>query len=238
MSTSEINSIFKFLFSSIFARKEPYLILGSDDVWIYTNISPSDIIMYVPSIDNELHFLTWKNDKYISVLENKIPNLKNMICCIELSKFNSAINKLGLDNFKLVIEETYLYVVDATTNVKNKCGELISKYVLDLYLAYYKKLHTSLETLISKLDIDIVRVPTSDNIFFIPYTNSSGSIKIPVVDGANVVSIKECLLKLDKPYTICLDVWAYGNSVQTAMEVEWDDIRVISYQPDTYRFLT
>ena len=48
----------KLLFSSLFARKMPYVIFAhanEDDAMIFTNISLDDIMLYEPSTDQYIH---------------------------------------------------------------------------------------------------------------------------------------------------------------------------------------
>lgn len=234
----------RLLFSSLFARRMDYLILGYDaDTWFQTNISPEAIQTYQPDAEYVIHKIEFNSPEMKEVILNLLPVLRDKLICLDLSKFLRYFNKKPKD-LNLSVKDNLLCSDDAGTEII--CGRLISRFDVDMYHQFFQpndrvNLAASMDAKAMTFPIDSKLIEKSDVVFHQIFDKPTGSlqeihpIRIPLYDGFNMVSINEyCKKRIAiKPleFTLVASAWQENDAVLVAIIYEDEDIKVVSIQP-------
>lgn len=237
----------KMFFSSLFARKMPYLILGNVErinTWYMTNISLDEITIYSPNVDQAIHEIVFVDTEPLTMITSRFPVLTKMCGCINVADVCGAINRYkGRTPLRMEVDDATKTVVMTGDDFRSTVGVLSSPeivstytYIFDRHVDRGKPSESPRElkfpvdlTSIDKNAITKVRV----NSDFCDSLKAIWSVNIPLKDGFNMVSIYEYWRKA-KQENARMDVCVCqntGKTICTLCRYVDDWIKVISIQP-------
>ena len=239
-------AITKRYFSSIFARKTPYIIFPcTDNTVVYTTINPDDITVYTKDFENVINVVKFSEPVY-NVLLDIFPVLKNTVCVLVMQKFLPVFNKIDIEKIDLVIKDNLLYLgtkQDDGTCVLNDepCGSLISDFTAGFYLEFLNSINQNLDVAHTeeiKLD-NITKEPVRYFDMLDDDTSSLKSVRwfrLPYVDGLNGVSISEFVKKTVSEYSLQVKCWHEGKAIHAVIIYKDPSVTVTCIQPDAMWF--
>ena len=218
----------KLLLSSLFARKQKYLIVNGNcrNKFLYTNISPERAIFYKVDIEDTLHVVNL-SEKAADSLYTVFPSFRDIVACINLTELMKAMNK-RLTTIKgvvpeLKVVETGDVVMDIPADktevakalfngeqasdkstVAAKVGRLIIPDLWTKYEEIVSKFVNFMKEPIER-DVTISSAVGNDKCVLnkVELTDADGAgvvLELPMADGESVVSYREYLSKKKMPW--------------------------------------
>ena len=266
MSFAKKMSVVKLVLSSLFARKQDFLVVDGNvrNKLFYTNLSAERVIFYKPDIDDTLHEVKLSEEVARSFYDI-LPLLKDVICIIHLPTLLKTMNK-RLAEIKGQIPDL---CVDSTTGqITMTCppdkaeqvykmldgqnqsnfmtvvvGQLITE---DIFVKYEEIVANFMSFMKEPVERTVVvSSAVGDDKFILNSVevdntvyNCSVSVNAPIADGFSVVSYKEYLSKRKLPWRYkMLVMYNPKRSVaKVAYEHKDDMVEVLSILPGTLWF--
>lgn len=231
----------KWIFSSLFARNMPHVIIGCpkvpDTTFIASNIPIEEMEIYEPTADYYIHKCDITDIEYYSLLVSKFPVLKDNVIYLNTAKFLSAFNKfvkdLDITEMLLVNDKIVLKCLDQEFVI----GDLISEFTSNLYYNTWEsglvKGEQPYIKILQEADMNLDN-PTFFNVMdHCPeYTGKIEPIKIIITAGRNTISVKEYFKKTNMlEYGVELKVGVENRAIKIQCSVKTPLVNVISVQP-------
>ena len=259
-------NLVKLILSSLFARKQPYLVVDGNvrGKLFVTNIPDDRAVFYKPDIDDTLHevklteyamkyfyeiFPTFKDcicivhlPTMLSTMNKRLAVVKNEAPAISVNKDTEVLTMLGLpkkeDGTKAVFNGT-----DASEFVPVKIGHLIPE---DVFVKYEEIVARFMSFIKEPIERTVtVSSAVGDDKFILNNVVLDNSVydcvvfaNIPISDGKTVVSYKEYLAKKKLPWKLkALIMYNPKRSVaKVAYEHKDDLVDVLCTSPGTLWF--
>ena len=230
----------KLIFSSLFGRQMPYVIIGcpklKDNQFIFTNVDTNEAEIYEANCEQYFHLVTIRNYPWLDILFSQYPVLQDSVLFLDVRTFMSCLNKsdksLNRSKLTLVGQELFFECDDILV----PCGLLITSFLSEQYYAYYeagipKNVHYTEElkmenyTTAPAYFIDIAGGDKNDK--------ASLKSKTMMLQGKNVICFKEYIPKA-KPTHPVLKLTCGGTkaALQTSYTFVSDEIEVVSSHPN------
>lgn len=206
----------KLVTSALFARKQPFMIVNCHEPgrFYYTNIEPSRVVLYRPTLEDALSQVTIKSETVLNDLYGAFPKLKEIIGAINLTRFSTARNKIEKvtkDRFpEMAIMPGGVIVLRASQDDPEpmEVGNVIDDFTVSYYKEIVEKYNSYSDKLV-KNQFRATQISGDDKVTLeIIDLDCNGGEKrdlgYPVKDGFNMVSMKEYVNKrsLDPLYTV------------------------------------
>lgn len=233
-------NIYKLYVSSIFNRRLPHILInGKDNKWIFTDIVPDDILTHRFTIDNHIHYLSWK-DNTINHFTDRFPILKQDNIYLDLNNFTYVINNIPLEYVTLEIND---YIVQWKINSKDNityftCGHIVNQLITDTF--------NNILDNISK--IDCIRIPINtyqldrNKVTHIKVNHDllgiSKDIYIPVLDGLTNVALTTYDKSINKDSKCEMLLWLDNKILYSYIRYTNEVINVKSIRPMAKWFIT
>lgn len=234
----------KLLFSSLFARKMPYVIFAhadEDDAMIFTNISLDDIMLYEPNTDKYIHTVLLKDRSFLDWIYETFPILKEHKCILDVRQFMTALNKSSDKYSSAKLELCDNSITITTTNGTIPCGSVIDDEIVTAYMKIFSGISsTGLWSESKKLspsevgkDFSIIEVVLDDSNV---YNKENLLYKTILEPGKNVPSVAEYCKKTKEPCFIKLMVNKQNSAIRVKYVCISDSIYVESICPAMFWF--
>lgn len=242
----------KLLLSSLFARKQKYLIVDgkSKNRLIYANFPYERTIYYRPTPEDAICGVT-VNDELVPLLHEAFPLFDKVVAEIDLMKFMSAVNKcLAKDKTKWPVidvdkDKDLLSITtpekDMNGNPNVVCvGRLLPPDALEYYEVIMNNFLSFSKDLFD-LDLKIPESSSDDPVMLadlvVPATHPV-TIKLPMRDGVGMISFKEYLKKRALPlaYKAHVQYRPETQAAKVSLNYEDDWLRCVSMMPGTLWF--
>lgn len=203
----------KYLLSSLFARKQKYLVLDGNckNRLIYANFPYERVIYYRSTPEDSICGVT-VNDSVIPILHEAFPIFSNIVAEIELMSFMAAFNKsLANDKTKWpdirIDKDSDKIFIDVPPKKEGEETQTfeVGRLLPPDSLKYYESIMENFMKFAEKpleMDIEIPQGHFDDPVIFTDLT-LPGEIpvgfKYPMKDGLSMVSFKEYLKKRSLP---------------------------------------
>ena len=203
----------KYLLSSLFARKQKYLIVDGNNKnrLIYANFPYERVIYYRSTPEDSICGVT-VNDSVVPILHEAFPIFEKIVAEIELMSFMAAFNKsLANDKTKWlalrVDKDTDKIFADipAKNEGESPTSVEVGRLLPPDSLKYYESIMTNFMSFVStplEMDIELPQGHFDDPVILtdltLPEPNAAG-FKYPMKDGLSMVSFKEYLKKRGLP---------------------------------------
>lgn len=252
----------KLLTSSLFARKQPYMIINghTPGMFYYTNIDRDRITLYRPTMEDVLSKVTIKAADVTNVLNEAFPLLTNIVAEIDLMQFSTQLNKALKYNKntafpKLVIEKerenTISMVVDPDPSDKEDhiiayapIGRLLAEHDPEFYEDIIRNYEKFSDQVVNrkfrvnqvlgddKVSLEIVEIEGKE-------ANKKYEFALPVKDGVTMVSTKEYVNKreLDPLYNLVLRVNPMGRTSKATILYDDDWLDAMTIMPGSLWFM-
>lgn len=232
----------KLIFSSLFARNMPHVIIGcpkvSDTTFIASNIPVEEMEIYEPTADYYIHKCDITDIEYYSILVTKFPVLKENVVYINTAKFLSSFNKFvkDLDLTEMVLKNNE--VILRCMEQEFVIGNLISEFTSNLYYNTWEFGLVKCESPFEKV-LDEQHLNT-DNPTFLEVLDHCPEyvggevkkIKIIITAGKNTISLKEFYKKANLlSYDVHLKVGVENRAIKIQCSVDTPLVNVVSVQP-------
>lgn len=235
----------KLIFSSLFSRKMPYVVIGcptiNDDMF-FTNISIETIGVYYNDTESFIHKVELTDTNFKADFLHQFPLLVDHIVYLDIRKFLMSMNKFKGDkyNFGLVLDNNIVSVVTYDENKKNvskmECGQLISESEALDYLHVYESGLVPHEGSISHRIDESVLVDDNYNIIRLNVSEDKKN-NILLLTGKGIIAVKEF------PKKAKLEDWSlelvYEDKQTTRLNAIFTStlVDVISVQPSMIWYL-
>ena len=244
------SEVVKLITSSLFARKQPFMIVNGNTpgLFYYTNIEPSRVGLYRPTIEDVLSQVTITSEKILDEFYSAFPKFKEIIAVINLTKFSTARNKLAKclkDKFPEMIVDEGTSEIILSVGVEDKfvVGNLISDHTIMFYKEIIDKYNSFSDNLVKrkfkatqisgddKVTLEIVDVESSDG--------NKHEFGYPVRDGTNIVSVKEYVnkRKMDPFYDISMMVNDISKTAKAVISYTDDWLSASTMMPGSLWFI-
>lgn len=261
---SEALKTLKLLLSSLFARKQPYLIIDfrTPNTLYYTNIECERVGLYRPTMEDVLSKVTITEPKLVDLLYTAFPAFRNMIAQINLKDFSTALNKFGkyvkdrFPDIKYDVETRKIWItIDPEPG--NKEDHLISDYLIgeiltDLDPEFYSEIidkYSKFSDCVvqrrfrasegdgdDKLTLEIVEIGSNEATGL----KTGSQFAIPVKDGFSMPSFKEYCRRraIDPIYDLMLQVNEAMNTTKATILYQDDWLSSMTIMPGSLWFMS
>lgn len=248
--TEQFNVI-KLITSSIFARKQPFLILNGTkpEVFYYTNIPHDRMALYRAAPDDVISRVIIKSPDVMSAFYSAFPTLKSAIAEIDIQKLSTFLNKAKKE-YKESFPPIDIGKLDQNSlsmNVEgkdNRIGSLLPEHgpmyyeeVLDNFNKFSdnvvkRQFRATEQVGDDKIVLEIVDLEVGEK--------NKVEFGLPVKDGVNMVSTKEYVAKrkLEPLYDIMLRVNPEARTSRSAILYSDDWLDACTIMPGTLWFMT
>ncbi len=248
MDAKALKVTIKLMFSSLFARRMPYLLFEEGSgTWYFTNVSPEELLVLVPNMTHVIHEVTFNNSEMKDSIVERFPIL-NRTGLIDTRKINSLLNKSKTpDNLQIRIRPNtaILELYDtADTEGVYECEDvgvllepdLLAKYREHVEFYLNRKQWTDDNRMATYVIDPAVMIRSGASMVTITNkpTDSLSAIyvvNIPIRDGLNIISANEYVKKMKCPgkldIAVCYD---NGKALKAVTRYRDDNINVTSVQ--------
>ena len=242
----------KLLLSSLFARKQKYLIVDGKQKnrLIYANF-PYERTIYYRSTPEDSICGVMVNDELVPLLHEAFPVLGSVVAEINLQTFMSSVNKnLTADKTKwpeIIIDKEHdelLMKLPPAGENQDPATVCIGRLLPPDALDYYEEIMNQFLKFTKdplELDLDIPQGHFNDPIIFtdllLPVPQPV-TLKLPVQDGFSMVSFKEYLKKRNLPmkYRAFVQYRPETQAAKVSLGYEDDWVKCVSMMPGTIWF--
>lgn len=254
MKLNKPEDAIKAIFSSLFARKMPYLILGNFErvnTWYMTNISLDEVTIYSPSTEHVIHEIVFVDTEPLTMITSRFPLLNKMVGCIDVSKVCGAMNKYkGATPLDLKVAQNGIdveIVGDDFVGIVGRLSapEIVSTYVslLDNHICRGKPSDSPREL---KFPVDLASIDKNEiakvrvNSDHADSLQAIWRVNVPLKDGFNMISCYEYWRK-SKQDNAKMDVCVCasqsgGRTIRTLCRYVDEWMKIISVQPGAVWF--
>lgn len=232
-----ITRTIKLSFSSMFKRSMPHLLIGEDSSkWICTNIDPERILVYRPSITDNIHFVQHKPNQLLDIIHKHFPVLGTHTIHLHTSEFMRLFNKIPVTYLSLLIDKHNKVILRATMPNKvqhdHVCGVMVSSAIIEQY--------NSIRDLLLERSKDGVSMPIDKKdikpsaVSFVKITSGDAKddvVGVPVRDGMNCVSLVEYGKKSKVADQLSIVTWKEQEALFSYIQYEDSNIKVMSIRP-------
>lgn len=191
----------KLIFSSLFARKMPYVIFNHTedlkDTLLFTNIPIESAIMYEKDADHYIHLVILRDEEFLNWFYDAFKIFRTVQHILDARKFLAALNKEKhvYENVKVSVKNNEIILSGQTgTHV---CGLIVDQDIVEAYTNMYRQASGVLEwkenkdlteeELSQAFTITDVEV-CDDNIY---NTKSISKYRVALLPGSDTISTKE-----------------------------------------------
>lgn len=232
----------KYLLSSLFARKQKYLIVDGNnkDRLIFTNFPYERTINYRSEPEDSLCVVDVQNE-VAPILHEAFPIFEKIVAEIELLAFMAALNKsFAIDKTKWprILPDSDKLIVKLPDQVI-----VIGRLLPPDSVSYFQNIMDNFMSWdpdkdpVREIEFDIPQGHLKDPLIYIdvPKFLESKSLRFPVKDGLSIVSFKEYLAKRNLPphYKALVMYRPKVNAFKIAFTHFDDWVRCISMMPGT-----
>jgi len=243
-------------FASLTSRKAPFLYLNiveNNDTFILGNLKPEDFVKYCDATFG-VHFLKFKNNEdmveikklftYFNLL-NKGPYVVN------ITKIISLLNAYKGDYTEIhfTCDENGIICLDDESKTILAYPIVIYQAIRLLQMLYEQYGNDTICTFTNCIDKDINIDNISKNRFHskdyvdkdnkavFDTTNKQYEFNIGLIDGVDIVSVKDFLKKTISTYICKLRTWVRDKCIEYCTVYEDESISVLSIRPHTHIYI-
>ena len=258
----KMNSI-KLLLSSLFARKQNWVVFNGDDpnTLIFTTVPVERIVFYRPDIDDQMS-LVKVTDEGIKYLYELFPFFRSTCGVIFLPDFLSTVNKLISENkgvapnVKIDLGRD-LYIMDVPKSAQvgfdlDESGPtevIVGKLISSDYYELYKQVFRHFNSFVSPNEvvekyITLGSSAKQDKVVAVAVDLHNSTydkdvvLCLPIQDGTNIVSFTEYLAKrkAEWKYRVLVQYNEKHSAAKAALLYKDDMVDVVSITPGSLWF--
>lgn len=239
--TKEFLNKIKLLFSTLFNRTMPYVVIGNpdkEDHFLFTSVDPDEIEILNPNPDVVIHDVIINDKNFQNDLYEKFPVLKNYILILFVRDFLSFINKNKNLDIEMFVHEGHVYIRknEKTEEENIQCGIVVSEYITDRYVDLIKAIKDKSDKPVEPYEYNLsVNLFNGKRTTVKTYTdiNQTYAGKCFLSPGFNTIALDKYLgaYKQHPEYSYKLISWSSNKDIRCETLFTDNFVSVVSVQP-------